>query len=122
MLKADAMEESDEFIVEHHGAVVGKLGAWRIPEIGFFLRRDCCGRGFATEALQRYVRYAKERRYKELTADVDPRNGACIRVLGKCGFKEIGRVTATYVVNGLRSDSIYLHLDLDGLQMGGGHE
>src|SRR5205814_2290647 len=106
-------KESDEFVIEHRGDLIGKVGVWRLPELGFFLRRDCWGRGFTTEALRRYVRYAKERRYNELTADVDPRNSACMRVLAKCGFAEIGRATATYVVDGLATDSIYLHLKLD---------
>lgn len=119
MLAAEKAQESDEFVVEHLGVVIGKMGVWRPPEIGFFLHRDCWGRGLATEALKRYICYARERAFKELTADVDPRNATCLGVLAKCGFVEIGRQAATYFVNGQPCDSVYLHLDLKINSTGG---
>lgn len=112
MVAADSAEQSDEFILEHGGAVIGKMGVWRQPEIGFFLHRGFWGRGFATEALAAYIGYVKGRGFTNLTADVDPRNARCIRVLEKCGFTETGRKMATYVVDGRACDSVYLHLDL----------
>src|SRR5438067_13274272 len=37
----DAPEEtSDDFVIERGGAVIGKLGAWRWPEVGFIFARD----------------------------------------------------------------------------------
>jgi RimJ/RimL family protein N-acetyltransferase len=111
MMAADLAGESDEFILEHLGAVIGKLGAWRLPEVGFFLRRDCWGRGLASEALHRFAGYARRRGAECLTADVDPRNAACLGVLSNCGFRETGRAKATYVVDGEVRDSIYLKLE-----------
>ncbi|WP_246448890.1 GNAT family N-acetyltransferase [Sphingomonas sabuli] len=112
MIAADAAHESDEFVIEYDGVVIGKLGTWRPPELGFIISRHCWGRGFAKEALQAYIKHVKRRGSDELTADVDPRNAACLRLLEKCGFVETGRETATYVVNGRPCDSVYLQLDV----------
>lgn len=114
MLEADLAGDSDEFILEHQGVVIGKLGAWRLPEIGFFIHRECWGQGFASEALRRFIGYAQQLDLECLTADVDPRNTACLRVLAKCGFRETGRASATYMVDGLACDSVFLKLGLNG--------
>jgi len=111
MVSADA-GEGDEFVLEHGGEVIGRLGAWRLPEIGFFLRRDRWGQGFATEALEAFARHAARRGLEALTADVDPRNQACLNLLTRAGFRETGRATATFVVDGEVCDSVYLRLDL----------
>lgn len=113
MLQADQAGESDEFILEHQGVVIGKLGAWRLPEIGFFLRRDFWGHGLASEALTRFIGHMQDMRLECLTADVDPRNTACLRLLAKCGFRETGRANATYVVDGQVCDSVFLKLELN---------
>jgi RimJ/RimL family protein N-acetyltransferase len=112
MVEGDRSGASDEFIIEHQGVVIGKLGAWRLPEIGFFIRRDCWGSGLASEALRRFISYAQDLDLDCLTADVDPRNTACLRVLAKCGFRETGRASATYVVDGQACDSVFLKLEL----------
>lgn len=111
MLSA-APGESDEFVLEHAGEVIGKLGAWRLPEIGFYLRRDRWGQGLAREALDAFVRHAASKRIPHLTADVDPLNEACLKLLSGAGFRETGRASATYVVGGRVCDSVYLQLDL----------
>ena len=50
---ATPVGEGDEFVVECEGIVIGKLGMWRSPEVGFLLSRTHWGRGLATEALAR---------------------------------------------------------------------
>jgi len=112
MIQADQAGESDEFVLEFRGEVIGKLGAWRLPEIGFYVRRDYWGRGLASEALLRFISYARDLELDCLTADVDPRNTACLRLLAKCGFHQTGRKRATYVVDGQSCDSVYLKIDL----------
>jgi RimJ/RimL family protein N-acetyltransferase len=112
MLDADQAGDSDEFIIELKGALIGKIGAWRSSEIGFFLRPDHWGGGYATEALKAYIEYATSRRIDCLTADVDPRNAPCLRLLDTCGFYETGREEATFVVDGRPCDSVYMRLDL----------
>lgn len=113
MVEADQAGESDEFVLEHLGVVIGKLGAWRHPEIGFFLRHNHWGLGLASEALRRFISYSKNQGSVCLTADVDPRNAACLRLLSRCGFRETGRQRGTYEVAGEERDSVFLKLDLN---------
>ena len=112
MLKADEAGQSDEFVIEYRGEVIGKLGAWRLPEIGFFIRQDHCGRGFGSEALAAFIDYARSRNVPSLLVDVDPDNGACIFVLTNAGFREYRRAFATYAIADRVCDSVYLRLDL----------
>jgi len=111
MLAADPAD-SDEFILEQDGRLIGKLGAWRLPEIGFFLDRDHWGQGFAAEALDAFIHYAAARKFPYLTADVDPLNTASLALLTRAGFRETGREAATYRVCDRVCDSVYLRLDL----------
>lgn len=48
---AAAPEESDDYVVEHQGRVIGKAGCWRLPEVGYILHPDYWGQGLAREAL-----------------------------------------------------------------------
>ena len=91
-------DESDDFIVEHDGSVIGKAGFWRFPEIGYILHPDAWGKGLATEALSAIIAHGFEARNLDvIKADVDPRNHASLRLLQKLGFEagseaEEGRV------------------------------
>ena len=112
MVDAD-LTISDDFIVEHHGRVIGKTGCWRLPDVGFILVRDAWGQGFASEALSAYL--DRRRTIGEpgvITADVDPRNEASLRLLQRHGFVETGRATGTWNVGGESCDSIYLAVRL----------
>src|SRR5688500_3089339 len=72
MVAAD-LAESDDFIVTAEGRLIGKLGAWKLPEIGFLLDPAHWGRGHAREALAAFVDRRRSLGSSELTADVDPR-------------------------------------------------
>lgn len=111
MIAADPAD-SDEFVIEKGGELIGKLGAWRIPEIGFFLARDHWRQGYAAEALDAFIVYAADREFPCLTADVDPLNTASLDLLTRAGFRETGREAATYTVGDRVCDSVYLRLDL----------
>ena len=104
-------ETSDDFIVELEGRAIGKLGVWRLPEVGFLLSRDCWGHGYAAEALAAFVAYAFARDVDHLTADTDPRNRACLALLARTGFRETGRAARTWLVGDEWCDSVYLRLD-----------
>ena len=107
-----AGDESDDFIVTLGGSVIGKLGCWRLPEVGFLFDPALWGRGYATEAMQAFI---ARRRYKgslELTADVDPRNLHSIRLLERCGFAETHRAKRTFRIGEQWVDSVYLSLHL----------
>ncbi len=102
---------SDEFVIELSGEVIGKVGAWRLPEIGFSLHPEFWGRGYATEAVAAYVAHAfATTTTAELTADVDPRNNASLAVLSRLGFVEIGRAANTFLLGDEWCDSVYLGL------------
>lgn len=104
-------ESSDDFIVERDGETIGKLGAWRLPEIGYLIGRPHWGRGYAREALAAFVSYAFAHRTDHLTADVDPRNTASLALLAWAGFRETGRAERTWCVGGEWCDSVYFRLD-----------
>jgi RimJ/RimL family protein N-acetyltransferase len=104
-------DRSDDFIVEHRGRVIGKAGCWRLPEIGFILRRDHWGQGLGREAVGAVVERAfAVHDIPALEADVDPRNEASLRLLQRLGFEETHRAERTWKVADEWCDSIYLAL------------
>lgn len=112
----DMIEESpaarDDFVVELEGRAIGKCGCWRLPEIGFILHPDHWRRGLAREAIEAVTRHVFERfDYPAITADVDPRNAACLALLRGLGFRETGRVRRTWRHGDSWCDSIYLALN-----------
>ena len=105
-------EVSDDFVVTVAGEVIGKLGTWRIPEIGFIIRSNHWGRGYATEAMPAFLDHIFGSRDVEfLNADVDPRNTPSIRLLTRHGFVETGRAAGTWNTHIGACDSVYLRLD-----------
>ena len=112
MVDAD-LTISDDFIVERDGQVIGKLGCWRLPDVGFLFDPALWGRGYASEALSAYLQRRREIGSPvAITADVDPRNVASLNLLARHGFIETGRATGTWNVGGELCDSIYLELRL----------
>jgi len=109
-----------DFIVELDGRCIGKAGCWRWPEVGYLLSRDCWGRGYAAEALAAFIAYAFARFTDHLTADVDPRNAASLRLLARIGFHETARVSKTWLLGDEWCDSVYLRLDRLGVEPVGG--
>ena len=108
----DDPEERDDFIVTLGGRLIGKLGAWRLPEIGFLLDPAEWGRGYASEALAAYIIRRRNLGSTELTADVDPRNSSSIKLLELAGFAESGRASGTWQVGDELCDSVYFNLRL----------
>jgi len=53
--------ESNDFIIDFEGRVIGKMGAWRLPEIGFLLAPDCWRKGLASEAMAAFLPHVFER-------------------------------------------------------------
>ena len=103
--------DGEDFVVEHEGRVIGKAGLYRFPEIGFIFHPEYWGRGFAREALEPLIARAFAlHRLPAVTADVDPRNEACLRLLAGLGFAETGRAARTWNVGGAWCDSVYLRL------------
>lgn len=110
-------DQSDDFVVEREGRVIGKAGFWRLPEIGFILHPDHWGQGLAYEALSVLVDRAFSRFHlPALAADVDPANLASQRLLRKLGFREVGREKNTWFIAGKWHDSIFLELPRPALK------
>jgi len=56
-------------------------------EIGYMLKRSAWGKGYATEATKRLLKFAfEETPLEEIVATTDPENTASQRVLEKCGL------------------------------------
>jgi [ribosomal protein S5]-alanine N-acetyltransferase len=103
--------ESFDLIIERDGDVIGKTGCYRVPEIGYILRPDQWGRGYAREALAAVIPAVFERfPIPAIRADVDPRNTASIRLLEGLGFAETGRASGTWTLGEEVCDSIYYAL------------
>lgn len=102
---------NDDFVIVLGGRVIGKAGAWRLPEVGFLLHPDHWGKGLAHEAMVAVIAHLfAAHDVPELTADVDPRNAACLRLLAKLGFVETGRAERTLQWRDEWCDSVYLAL------------
>ena len=109
---ASPPETSDDFIVEHRGRLIGKAGFWRLPEIGFIFHPDYWGRGFAFEALTAVTeRLFANFPIPAIRADVDPRNAASLRLLGRLGFHETSRARRTWKIGDEWCYSVYLELE-----------
>jgi ribosomal-protein-alanine N-acetyltransferase len=104
--------ESEDFIVEMNGQVVGKAGCYRAPFIGFIFHPDHWGKGIAQEALRPIItRIFSRLMIPALEADVDPRNLASLAVLKKLGFNETGRAEKNILIGETWCDSVYLSLE-----------
>ena len=105
----DQAEDSRDWLVEKDGVVIGKAGAWAVPEVGFILHPDHWGQGLAQEAMVAVIA-ALETEFPAitLTAEVDPRNAACLRLLAKLGFLESHRAERTLLWKDEWCDSVYL--------------
>ena len=111
MVEADPATR-DDFIVTLDGALIGKVGAWKLPEIGFLIDPEYWGQGYALEALAAYIDRRRALGSTELTADVDPRNVASLKLLGRCGFVETHCAKGTWQVGDELCDSVYLRLNI----------
>jgi RimJ/RimL family protein N-acetyltransferase len=106
-----AGDESDDFLIEYRGRVVGKAGAWRLPEIGFLLAHDLHGRGLMREALEAVIAHLfATHPLERITAEADPRNVASIGLLTRLGFRETHRAERTLLWRDEWCDSVYFEL------------
>ena len=104
-------DDGDDFIIEFEGRTVGKAGFYRFPDIGYILDPALWGQGLVAEALTPIITRAFALHGLErITADVDPRNTASIRLLEKLGFAETHRAEKTWLIAGEWCDSIYFAL------------
>jgi [ribosomal protein S5]-alanine N-acetyltransferase len=105
-----------DFIIHsryHSEPAIGKIGVY-VPgseEIGFLLARKYWGRGLAREALKAMLWYLFESKdFEQITADVDPRNQQCLKLLAKVGLEVYNRKERTWQIGEEWCDSVYLRL------------
>ena len=109
---AVSAEESDDYVIELDGRLIGKAGCWHLPEIGYILHPDHWGRGYAREALAAVISHLfASRGLDRIIADVDPRNAASIGLLLRLGFVETHRVSGAWQVGDELCDSVYFALE-----------
>lgn len=103
--------DSVDFLIEKDGEVIGKAGAWQLPEVGFLLHPDHWGQGLAHEAMVALIAHLfATHDVQNLTAEVDPRNAASLKLLTRLGFVETGRAERTLQWRDEWCDSVYLAL------------
>jgi RimJ/RimL family protein N-acetyltransferase len=111
-LIASPTDHCDEFVIEKAGQVIGKAGAWRLPEVGFILHPAHWGQGMAYEAMTALLGHLFDTRaLPRLTAEADPRNIASLRVLSRLGFTETHRAEKVFQWGDEWCDSVYFALD-----------
>ncbi|WP_420469613.1 GNAT family N-acetyltransferase [Brevundimonas sp. FT23042] len=100
-----------DFVIERNGVVIGKVGFYAPPDIGYILHPDHWGLGLAGEAAQAAISHLfASTDLQALTADVDPDNAASIRLLERLGFVRTGFAERTWNVGGEWKNSFYYGL------------
>lgn len=80
------------------GQFVGCVGLWQSPgwpelELGYWLVREHQGKGYALEACQRSIEFARrELRSKSLVSYIDPSNSSSIRLAERLGARYDGTI------------------------------
>ncbi len=83
----------------------------RRAALGFLLGRAHWGRGLASDAVRTALAFAfAEMNLHRVEADVDPENGASLRLLARLGFREEGRLPERWFTFGSWKDSVMLGL------------
>lgn len=101
----------EDFVVELNGEVIGKAGFWRLPEVGYILHPGAWGRGLGLEAVGATIAHVfRTHDLDGLTADVDPRNAASLRLLERLGFQQTGSAERTFRIGDAWVDSLYFSL------------
>lgn len=93
--------------------VIGSAAVWttsrddRAGELGYTIRRDCWGRGIATEVATLLLRLGFQRLGLErIAATCAPDNVGSVRVLEKAGLRREGLLRGNVLVRGRRRDSL----------------
>jgi [ribosomal protein S5]-alanine N-acetyltransferase len=103
--------DSDDFLIEYIGRVIGNAGSGKLPEIGYLLHPDFWDQGLAHEAMVAVIAHLfASHPVPALTAEVDPRNHASLRLLSRLGFVETGRASRTLQWRDEWCDSVYFAL------------
>lgn len=105
------------FAVTRAGKVIGSIALMREKsdlvlhdgdaEIGYVLRQDSWGQGFATEAANAVIRWVRqEPGIARLVATCRPENIGSVRVLEKLGLSPVGYLVGHKMIDGVARDSL----------------
>ena len=95
---------------------IGVLGSYHWPAVGYLIHPEYAGKGYATEALQAWLRAyfehvptSREGGFDYVEASTDTQNWGSRKVLERCGFKlcEIHEKDFENLVFGLRDTAVY---------------
>jgi len=80
----------------------------RRAEIGYDLHPDMWGNGFMHESLEPLIKLGyTEMGLNRIEADVDPLNLSSVNTLLRLGFQQEGVLRERWIVNGVKSDTVY---------------
>ena len=79
---------------------IGLGGPREMPYLGYWIGRPHWNLGYATEAVQGLIEYARWLGIPSLQADTFPNNPASARVLAKAGFVNTGRIQINVPLRG----------------------
>lgn len=108
-----------QYVIEHRalGRVIGSCLLFRHDagsaraELGYVLGRAHWGQGLMHEALQGLIGHAFETLgLRRLEADVNPLNGASVRLLERLGFTREGLARQRWVTKGVACDALLFGL------------
>jgi ribosomal-protein-alanine N-acetyltransferase len=106
--------EAGQFVIVHRESarVIGGCLLFRIEpssaraEIGYVLGRQHWGAGYMLEAMKGFVKFAfEEMDLRRLEAEIDPRNAASAKLLGRLGFVREGLLRQRWDLKGEVTDS-----------------
>lgn len=84
-------EKSSGNIVGQAALMLDRINGEEYYEIGYILKRECWGQGYATEAAVGLAKYAKEKLCKDVVIfEIRPENNRSRRVAERLGAKECG--------------------------------
>ena len=83
----------------------------RRAEIGYDMRPDMWGNAYMNEALLPVLELGyTDLNLNRIEADVDPANLASVKTLERLGFRQEGLLRERWIVNGVKSDTVFLGL------------
>lgn len=113
---ADAVQRNSDrydLAVLRGDEVIGSASVWttspahRVGELGYTIRRDCWGHGYATEVARLLVELGfNQLGLERLAATCDPDNAASVRVLEKVGLRREGLLRGLYLIRGRHRDRL----------------
>lgn len=110
---AQRHEDRYDLAILHGDELIGSASVWttiaahQVGELGYTIRRDRWGHGYATEVAHLLVGLGFDQLgLRRLAATCDPDNAASIRVLEKVGLRREGLLRGLYVVRGRQRDRL----------------